>query len=262
MLLWELARATPNLSFDVTGDGVVDEYDFYVVVAQFGLRSAPATATTDTNGDGYIDLKDIPKSPNSSALAHLSSILVFGSNQNSYKPIAIATHADINGDGIVNFEDIKLIVARLQADGVLTAPNLPYLTPDPVQQWLAEAAQMGLIDLNLLRGIAALKPYLVDLIPIETTLLPNYPNPFNPETWIPYQLAIPAVVTLTIHDVKGNTVRTLDLGDQHAGTYQNRNHAAYWDGRNTQGEPVASGVYFYTLSAGDFTATRRMLIRK
>ena len=99
-------------------------------------------------------------------------------------------------------------------------------------------------------------------IPEQTTLLPNYPNPFNPETWIPYQLTEPADVTVTIHDTYGHVVRTLDVGHQRAGIYQSRNRAAYWDGKNTQGEPIASGVYFYTLSAGDFTATRKMLITK
>ena len=99
-------------------------------------------------------------------------------------------------------------------------------------------------------------------IPEATSLLPNYPNPFNPETWIPYQLTKPVDVTLTIYAADGVVVRTLALGHQAAGMYHNKSHAAYWDGRNEQGEPVASGVYFYTLTAGDFTATRKMLIRK
>ena len=99
-------------------------------------------------------------------------------------------------------------------------------------------------------------------VPVVTSLLPNYPNPFNPETWLPYQLANPADVTLTIYDINGRVVRDLDLGHQRPGVYYNRSRAAYWDGRNRHGEPVASGVYFYTLKAGNFTATRKMLIRK
>ena len=93
-------------------------------------------------------------------------------------------------------------------------------------------------------------------------LLRNFPNPFNPETWIPYQLSESAEVTLTIYDIQGHVVRALDLGHQRAGMYQSHSRAAYWVGRNAVGEPVASGVYFYTLTAGDFTATRKMLIRK
>ena len=105
----------------------------------------------------------------------------------------------------------------------------------------------------------------------ENALLANFPNPFNPETWIPYHLAKPTEVTITIYAVNGQVVRTLALGHQPAGTYQNRSRAAYWDGKNEFGEPVASGVYFYTLStestrdsvtADNFTATRKMLIQK
>ena len=105
-------------------------------------------------------------------------------------------------------------------------------------------------------------PTLVDIPPDETGLLANYPNPFNPETWIPYHLAAAAGVTVTISDVQGRIVRTLAVGHQPAGMYQSKGRAAYWDSRNQLGEPVASGVYFYTLTAGDFSATRKMLIRK
>ena len=90
----------------------------------------------------------------------------------------------------------------------------------------------------------------------------NFPNPFNPETWIPYQLSKPTEVTITIYAVDGRVVRTLVLGHQPAGMYQTRSRAAYWNGKNEFGEPVASGLYFYTLTAGNFTATRKMLIRK
>ena len=99
-------------------------------------------------------------------------------------------------------------------------------------------------------------------IPAETQLLSNYPNPFNPETWIPYRLAKDAFVTLTIYDGSGRVVRTLDVGHQVAAVYESRSKAVYWDGRNDLGEQVASGVYFYHLSAGDYSATRKMLILK
>ena len=99
-------------------------------------------------------------------------------------------------------------------------------------------------------------------IPAETELLPNYPNPFNPETWIPYRLAEDAFVTLTIYDLSGYVVRRIDVGHRIASAYENQSKAIYWDGRNALGEQVASGVYFYALSAGDFSATRKMLILK
>ena len=99
-------------------------------------------------------------------------------------------------------------------------------------------------------------------IPAETELLRNYPNPFNPETWIPYRLAEDANVSLTIYDTSGALVRSIDIGHQTAAVYETRAKAIYWDGRNRFGEQVASGIYFYSLSAGDFSATRRMVILK
>ena len=110
-------------------------------------------------------------------------------------------------------------------------------------------------------GIAA-APTTVRRVPDATALRANYPNPFNPETWIPYHLAQPADVTVSIYAADGRLVRTLDLGHRSVGVYESRSRAVYWDGRNTLGEPVASGVYFYTLTAGEFRATRKMLIRK
>ena len=112
----------------------------------------------------------------------------------------------------------------------------------------------------------ASKPSELPLDSLEVTkkdaLLPNYPNPFNPETWIPYQLAAASSVRIHIYDLMGWRVRTLDLGQQPAGAYLSRNRAAYWDGRNALGECVATGVYFYRLETDDFTATKRMVIVK
>ena len=99
-------------------------------------------------------------------------------------------------------------------------------------------------------------------IPAETELLRNYPNPFNPETWIPYRLAEDTDVSLTIYDVNGEMVRDIDVGHQTAAVYESRAKAIYWDGRNRFGEQVASGIYFYHLDAGDFSGTRKMVILK
>ena len=99
-------------------------------------------------------------------------------------------------------------------------------------------------------------------IPDNTELLTNFPNPFNPDTWIPYQLAKTADVTLTIYNMQGIQIRQLTLTNQPAGMYLDRSRAIYWDGQNNAGESVASGVYFYVFKAGPYTATRKMLIRK
>ena len=133
------------------------------------------------------------------------------------------------------------------------SPN-PFIGVEPMRYTVtAEDVKRSLIQLPEL---------VVYEIPAETELLRNYPNPFNPETWIPYRLAEDAFVTLTIYDTSGQVVRTLDVGHRIAAVYENRSKAIYWDGRNQVGEAVASGIYFYHLSAGDYTATRRMLILK
>ena len=133
------------------------------------------------------------------------------------------------------------------------SPN-PFIGVKPLQYTVtAEDVKQSLIQL----------PELVAYeIPAETELLANYPNPFNPETWIPYRLAEDAFVTLTIYNQTGQVVRTLEVGHQIASAYENRSKAVYWDGRNEFGEGVASGVYFYHLSAGDYSATRKMVILK
>jgi len=100
------------------------------------------------------------------------------------------------------------------------------------------------------------------LVPSETKLMQNYPNPFNPETWIPFKLASPAYVEIRIYNLAGQLVRKICLGNRPAGMYVSKDRAAYWNGRNNEGEKVSSGVYFYTLQAGDYNATKRMSILK
>ena len=173
--------------------------------------------------------------------------------------------ADVNGDGLVNVKDL------IEMAGVLgQAPAAPSLHPEAlsrltaadIREWLLQAHGLDLTDPKLQRGILFLQQLLSVLVPKETELLPNYPNPFNPETWIPYRLAEDGVVTLTIYDPRGRVVRRLNIGHQTASVYENRSKAIYWDGRNQVGNRVASGVYFYTLTAGDYSATRKMVILK
>ena len=176
--------------------------------------------------------------------------------------------ADVNGDGAVNISDLILVAGHLgELSGIAAAPSVLALNgmglnPAMIKMWITQAQVENDGSVVFQQGIANLQRLLALLVTEKTALLANYPNPFNPETWIPYQLAAPATVTLHIYAVNGALVRTLDLGHRPAGVYQQRTRAAYWDGRNQLGEPVASGVYFYTLTAGDFTATRKMLIRK
>ena len=171
--------------------------------------------------------------------------------------------ADISGDGVVNILDLVL-VAGMFGDTTAAPSAQPQgtLTAVVVQQWLNNSRALDVSDPIMKRGLMMLEQFLVSLTPTETELLANYPNPFNPETWIPYRLAEDAFVTLTIYDLNGHVVRTLDVGHRIAAVYEHRSKAIYWDGRNEVGEGVASGVYFYHLSAGDYSATRKMVILK
>lgn len=205
-----------------------------------------AQVVADVNGDGVVNILDLI-----SVNAH------FG---------ATGQHtADVNGDGVVDIADLVLVANALGA--AAAAPSARnsatvLLTAEQVQQWLTEARLSGEISVAYQRGVLVLEQLLAMLMPKNTALLPNYPNPFNPETWIPYQLSESADVTVTLYAANGTVVRTLEIGHQPAGIYQSRSRAAYWDGKNAHGEAVASGLYFYKLTAGDFTATRKMLIRK
>ena len=173
--------------------------------------------------------------------------------------------ADVNGDGVVDITDLVQVAGAIGNTSAAPAAHplaLTNLAPADVEGWLTQAQRLDLTDVRMQRGIIFLEQLLAELVPKETALLPNYPNPFNPETWIPYQLANDADVTLTVYDMKGSLVRQFDLGYQSAGFYTNRTKAAYWDGRNEIGESVASGVYFYQLQAGDYIDLRRMVIVK
>ncbi|MCY3722823.1 MAG: leucine-rich repeat domain-containing protein [Candidatus Poribacteria bacterium] len=208
-------------------------------------------ATGDVNRDGQVSILDM--------------ILIA---QQLGKTVPPHSAVDVNGDGTISILDMILVAQHLgesiaaAAPSILTMDDIHRLDPAMVQTWIAQAQIENDGSAAFREGIAYLQSLLALLIPEETRLLPNYPNPFNPETWIPYQLSEPAGVTVRIYSVNGVLVRTLVLGHIPAGIYQSRNRAAYWNGRNEIGEPVASGLYFYTLTAGDFTATRKMLIRK
>ena len=181
-----------------------------------------------------------------------------------------AEYPKIAFDGIANDDEVTWRIYPLDTSLRYFGDDYSsHITPDDAKKYVFEYDQWNAtLDLYI-DGDAAAPMLSVDRRiheteehPQETTLLPNYPNPFNPETWIPYQLATPAEVTLTIYSANGAIIRTIALGNMPAGNYQNRSRAAYWNGKNEVGELVASGVYFYTLTAGDFTATRKMLILK
>ena len=204
-------------------------------------------ATGDVNRDGRVSILDL--------------ILVA---QQLGRRVSAGSAVDLNGDGIVSILDLILAAQAIGSTTTSAAPAVGAESADAatIETWIAQARVEDDGSLAFKQGIENLESLLASLRPKETALLANYPNPFNPETWIPYQLAESAEVTLTIYDMNGQLVRRLAMGYQAAGMYQSRSRAMYWDGRNQLGESVASGLYFYTLTTGDFTATRRMLILK
>ena len=252
-------EVTGSAGLDVNGDGQVTVVDLAIVALFYGTRVPVGVGSlpADVNADGVVDLLDLT---------------------------AVAQGIDAAGGGIngLSLQELEaaLLAAAAQAvelEAIAGAPmGFGDARPHALSSGIAyrnvaaalwDVGHLMAGDVRLVKGVTLLEnllSYLRELatIPETTTLLPNYPNPFNPETWIPYQLSDPAEVSLTIYAVNGAKVRTLALGLMPAGLYQSRTRAAYWDGRNTFGEPVASGIYFYTLTAGEFTSTRKMLIRK
>ncbi len=218
-------------------------------------------ALADIDGEMYLRVK--PKNPadvNGDSVVNILDLVVVAQGLGTDNP-----EADVNRDGMVNILDLVQVAGALGGDGAAPSAsslNLSIISAADVAAWLAQAQSLGAVDANFQRGIRFLQQLLAALTPKETALLPNYPNPFNPETWIPYRLAREAEVAITIYDTQGAQVRRLALGNQAAGYYAERGKAAYWDGRNEDGEAVASGIYFYQFRAGDYAASRRMIILK
>ena len=214
------------------------ELDMEITCGPYGLFMQ------DFNNDDQVNLSD---------LFFLLTLLFYSTSD-----------GDLNNDGTIDFLDL---VAAAEANTSTTnkAPAIEITQATSlatIQAWIDAALASDDDSLAFQEGIALLNRFLKAMCPKETELLPNYPNPFNPETWIPYHLARAADVTLTIYDTKGVLVRQFDLGHQAAGYYTDRAKAVYWDGRNASGEPIASGNYFYQLEAGAFSATRKLVILK
>ncbi|MDE0636033.1 MAG: sulfatase-like hydrolase/transferase [Candidatus Poribacteria bacterium] len=208
----------------------------------------PQTSPWDVNDDGVVDLQDLVLISNN-----------FGDAPENPK-------VDVNKDGSVNILDLLIVAAHLDESTNPAAPTTNIeISPTHLNllaKWLAEAHLADDGSNAFKQGIATLERLLNIAIPEKTVLLPNFPNPFNPETWIPYDLAQDTDVNINIYNLKGEIIRKLNIGYQAAGAYRTKNMAAYWDGRNSVGEFVANGVYFYSLNTGKLKAIRRMTILK
>ncbi|MDP6599538.1 MAG: Ig-like domain-containing protein, partial [Candidatus Poribacteria bacterium] len=157
----------------------------------------------------------------------------------------------------------QLTLVDADADGVARIGDLLEIGGETGQQrFRIKPYQHQVTEQDINQGWIQLPDLVAREIPAETQLLPNYPNPFNPETWIPFDLAEDAPVEIEIYSEKGTLVRRLPLGYTDAGIYRQQDKAAYWDGRNANGEQIASGVYFYRIQAGDYNQIRKMVILK
>ena len=216
----------------------------FLPLVEGGEITEPPKQKGDVTADGVVNIQDL--------VLVASNFGITGQNP-----------ADVNNDGVVNIADLVLIAAALGTGAgapFLHPSSLELLTTTDVREWLSQAHQLNSVTPTHQRGILVLEQLLAVLIPKETVLLPNYPNPFNPETWIPYQLAKAGDVRIIIYDAKGAMVRALVLEHQSAGYYISKSRAAYWDGRNALGERVASGIYFYQLQTDNGSPTRKMII--
>ena len=211
-------------SGDVNQDGIVNVLDIILVAQNLGQKQ-PSNSRIDVNKDGQVNVLD----------------LVFVAERLGEKVAAAPSQMDvIKGTPSSSGDVIVVRRAMNELEAVPEKSQSVEVTLRFLHAWLANADR----DVR------------------KTSVLPNYPNPFNPETWIPYQLADAADVSMKIYDIGGRLVRTISVGFKPIGYYLTRERAAYWDGRNATGEPVSSGVYFLHFIAGDFSATQRIVILK
>jgi hypothetical protein len=156
-----------------------------------------------------------------------------------------AVFADLNRNPVIQSGDSVEIIISDNTGNIVAGPVVRQINGLDIQR--------AFVDIVVPFG---------QMTPKKTALMQNYPNPFNPETWIPFQLSESADVSVSIYDSTGKLVRVLDLGHRDAGIYTNKKESLYWDGKNSSGEHLASGIYFYTLRAGNFVSTRKMTILK
>ncbi|MCG8621122.1 MAG: dockerin type I domain-containing protein, partial [Proteobacteria bacterium] len=231
--------AATSLSGESSGSGTFVTLTFEVVAIKVSTVRLTNVLLTDGSGGSSVprienaeitEPPQLPEDVNRDGIVNIIDLTLVASSFG----VTGQNASDINGDGVVNIIDLTLVAAAF--GNAAAAPAIWSLqfesapTRAQVEQWLNQARRLNLTDSTFQRGIGVLEQLLAALTPKTTALLPNYPNPFNPETWIPYQLANSADVKINIYDAQGAVVRVLTIGHQTAGYYTSRSRAAYWDG--------------------------------
>jgi hypothetical protein len=248
---------------DMDKNGELDSHDAYSALSKAaGIAAAPVLATGPKkcmlNVSDYDDGKlDLTIDLNDASGVYSADIVM------KYDPNSLAV-ADVSQSSATSewlFADaaesgeLRISMAGASqpaADGSLITVSIDAASVDAIRQ-------LEITEVRLNGGRSKAE---IENLPKAFAMMQNYPNPFNPETWIPYQLSMPANVTVSIYSVNGQMIRQLELGNKMPGSYVDKARAAYWDGRNESGEKVSSGVYFYQLRAGQDASVGKMIVVK
>jgi PKD repeat protein len=289
-----------NVDIDINGDGFINILDFAILSTNFGCigvdgRIMKAPSENSAPGDGsnrqlklyvYAD-----KDPNMMLPGDEFNVLVKFDNADNLEGYFLKLHYDPHAIQIVSSSDgsfLKsnstgnpaLFISKTQRDGIpegnvilsscITNDNYGVSGSGVVATLRFRLLQnspsvISVQELNVIDNRGKFnnlsnREFNIRSIPNRTLLMPNYPNPFNPETWVPFELSEASDVKISIYNSVGQLVRTLNLGYKQSGFYTGKNNAAYWDGKNEAGEQVSSGIYFYNMKCGDFMATRKMIV--
>ncbi|MBW1803816.1 MAG: T9SS type A sorting domain-containing protein, partial [Deltaproteobacteria bacterium] len=260
------------------GSGVIVSVGFKAVGIGESLIEPRNVELSNSDGElmpvqlsgATVTVSDIEPYPawdiNKDGVVGISDLVLVGQHIGQDISTPLDPNPDVNGDGKVNILDLILVGGHFDENQSPAAPSrdiwieaqhLPILIK--MYNFMADNPRS---DPDFLITKSLLYRLIFSVTISKTEVFQNYPNPFNPDTWIPYQLAEDVDVVIRIYDATGRLVRALNLGHKPGGFYTTKEESAYWDGRNEAGEQVASGIYFYSITAGDFSAMRKMVVKK
>jgi len=279
---------------DASGDGTVNQADVLPLGVNWGLTHevgslAPVFSPESSDGVQYsikpIVIQNLVRNQFTVGVKVQQASNLFGIafalkyTPNAIKPLSIEA-GDLLGSDVIFYPNVdgsegtvRIGISRkrpqsgVNGSGIVAKItfqsnfNLPAVRMI-IQETVAVNSGGKIISLRDAQNTPNNGEWLMPLpqMPGVSQLFQNFPNPFNPETWIPFQLKDDADVTIKIYDTSGKVIRGMNVGEKPAGFYTSKENAAYWDGRNINSEVVASGVYFYAIRAGKFFATKKMIV--